>query len=115
MKKLPLDLHYNSESLATVLSFKTVSNLPGVRVMYDNEVEDVIHVILPNKFVLSFKPCQDGLYYLDSTFHNYCQIIILTYYLQFKQIKNIIPNPKSKEQTMHAFYKNNLHGQEHKH
>ena len=73
MKMLPLELHYNQNLIATILSFKIVANLPGVRVVYDSDKEDVIHVILPNKFVLSFKPCKDGLYYLDSTKINITQ------------------------------------------
>ena len=75
MKLLPLELHYNEQSLATILSFKAIVSMPGVHVSYDNLVEDAFHVILPNQFVLKFQPCENGLYYIDSTKLNISQPI----------------------------------------
>ena len=67
MKLFPLEVHYNQKSIATILSFHTLSKLAGLRIVYDNLVNDVIHVILPNGFSLDFNPCDKGLYYLDSS------------------------------------------------
>ena len=75
LKILPLDLHYNPKSLATILSFKRISSMKGVHVQYDNFVADRFHITLPNKFVLSFSPCENGLYYLDSINLNISQVI----------------------------------------
>ena len=78
LKLLPLEVHYNVDSLATILSFKKVAGLPGVHVYYDNHVNDVFFLQLPNQFILKFKACEQGLYYLDTTnlnindvFHNH--------------------------------------------
>jgi len=34
LRLLPIDVHYNEDSLATILSFKDINALPGVNIEY---------------------------------------------------------------------------------
>ena len=67
LKLLPIKVHYNPASLVTILSFKTLTSMPNVRIQYNNDIDDSFKITLPKKFVLYFKSCASGLYYLDST------------------------------------------------
>ena len=61
---LGMQIHYNKNSLANVLSFKQVAALDGVKITLDTSVEKAITVHI-NGDALKFKECQDGLYFLD--------------------------------------------------
>ena len=66
-KLLPVQMHYNQDSIANVLSLKSVASIPGVRVTMDSGVERAIMVELPEKGrVIKFVECTDGLYYHDT-------------------------------------------------
>ena len=67
LKLLPLNIHYNADSIATILSFHVLAKLPGIHLQYDNLVDDKIYMTLPNKQRLVFAPCDRGLYFLDSS------------------------------------------------
>ena len=45
-KLLPLEVHFNKDSLANILSFKQVSELPGVKITTDTSKEDTLTVYL---------------------------------------------------------------------
>jgi len=46
LKMLPIHLYYDKSSLASILSFKDVANIPSVRVTMDTDVEKAIVVCL---------------------------------------------------------------------
>ena len=61
---LPIEVHYNAESMANILSLSDVANLEGARITMDTDVERAI-VLHYKGDTLKFKECIDGLYYLD--------------------------------------------------
>jgi hypothetical protein len=65
LKLLPLDVHFNEDSMVTILSVKDVANLDNVHITMDTRQERVIFVHHDGK-VLKFKECADGLYYYDT-------------------------------------------------
>ena len=65
LKVLPLKVHYNSDSLANILSLSDVANLPGARLTMDTEIEKAI-VLHFNGQQLKFQECSDGIYYWDT-------------------------------------------------
>eukprot|EP00957_Ditylum_brightwellii_P110824 8452671-Ditylum_brightwellii.AAC.1 len=67
MKMLPLVIHHSKDSLATIPSFKAVSALPSVEGFYHNRISNIVYIRLPDKKVLQFISCKNGLYFLDST------------------------------------------------
>ena len=62
---LPIKVHYNSESMAIILSLLDVANLEGARITMDTDVERAI-ILHYNGQTLKFKECIDGLYYIDA-------------------------------------------------
>ena len=64
-KLLPLKVHFNKDSLANVLSFKQVSELPGVNITTDTSKEDTLTVHLKDGNEMKFK-CNEGTYYYDT-------------------------------------------------
>jgi hypothetical protein len=63
LKFLPISVHFDKNSLATIVAMKDVANVPGVRVQFDTDVERSINVFYCGK-VVKFKECADGLYFL---------------------------------------------------
>ena len=61
----PISVHYNPSSLANVLSFDTVAQLPSVRITLDTLIERGFLVTYKD-MTLKFRPCSDGLYYFDT-------------------------------------------------
>ena len=64
-KLLPMDVWYNEESLANILSLKEVSNLDGVKVVLDTSKDPAIKVVLQDNTVLNFNQIGGGLYGYD--------------------------------------------------
>ena len=62
---LPLNVHVNENSLAAILPFKDVYNIPGVRVTTDISTEKAMKVIMRDVTVFKFKEYGSGLYYYD--------------------------------------------------
>ena len=62
---LPTTVHFNKDSIANVLSFKKISELPGVRITTDTGVEKAFFVHTKEGEVIKFLACKDGLYYHD--------------------------------------------------
>ena len=114
MKMFPLTVHYDQNSIATILSFHAVNKLPGVRVYYDNQVEDIIHVQLENGLKLNFHTCDKGLYYLDSTKLNISQAIPKSVFQCYPPSLIIKLNGQRKRYVRlkkPKSYKNTYHGQ----
>ena len=49
LKLLPMDIHFDQNSLATVISYHSMAALPNIRIMVDTSVEDVINVVMEDK------------------------------------------------------------------
>ena len=62
-KHLPMEDHYNADSLANILSFKHVSEIPGVTITIDTIKDSGILVHMRDGTVYRFAPCASGLYY----------------------------------------------------
>ena len=66
MKLFPLNVYFDQDSLATVISYNEVTKLAGVRIFVDTDAENTINVIMKeSNYVYKFRPCGAGLYYLD--------------------------------------------------
>jgi hypothetical protein len=73
---LPLRVHYNELSMATILSLASVIELPGYFARMDSRMESAILVYTPSDKIYKFLQCKDGLYYFDT---ERADIHILTY------------------------------------
>ena len=63
---LPVEVHFNQDSLANILALSDVANLPGARITMDTLEERVI-LLHYNDQIFKFKECVDGLYYYDTS------------------------------------------------
>ena len=66
LKLFPMKVHFNKNSMATILSFKQVADLPGVIITTDTSKERSMIVTLKDGTVFKFKECASGLYYFDT-------------------------------------------------
>ena len=66
LKVLPLKVHYDEDSLATVLSVKDVANIENVKIIMDTSKERAISVIIKGDRIIKFLQCNSGLYYFDT-------------------------------------------------
>ena len=67
---LPVTVYFNAESIANILSYDKISNLPNVRITSDTTLEKAIFVHLSTSntdTTFKFSSCDDGLYYYDAT------------------------------------------------
>ena len=76
---LPTTVHFNKDSIANVLSFKKVSELPGVRITTDTGVEKAFFVHTKEGEVIKFLACKDGLYYHDVSAKNKSKASVNSY------------------------------------
>ena len=60
---LPIEVHYNADSLANVLSFKHVSEIPVVTITIDTSKDSGILVHMRDGTAYRFALCASGLYY----------------------------------------------------
>ena len=63
---LPITVHLKKSSMATILSLKTISNIPGARLYLDTAANKDIKLTLEDGRVLIFKQHQNGLYFYDT-------------------------------------------------
>ena len=70
MNLLPIPVHFEEDSHATVLSLKEVENIKRVYVTMDAKVEKFILVHLGDIKVLKFLECDLGLYFYDTRNNN---------------------------------------------
>ena len=66
LKLLPLKVHFNELSMATIILLASVLDLKGYYATMDSREELAILVYKPNGQVLKFKQCNNGLYYFDT-------------------------------------------------
>ena len=66
LKLLPVQVHFNSKSMATISSLAGVDNLPWHYCTMDTRISKGIQVHKPNGEILVFKSCADGLFYYDT-------------------------------------------------
>ena len=62
----PIRVHFNENSMANILSFKTVANMEGTRITMDTRSGNSIHVFLSDGTKYEFKQYKNGLYYFDT-------------------------------------------------
>ena len=66
MKLLPIKVHFNEMSMATIISLATILDLKGYYATMDSREELAILVYAPDGKMFKFLQCRDGLYYLDT-------------------------------------------------
>ena len=68
LKLFPLVVHYNPNSIATILSIKDVASLPGCYMTMDTrQAREIVVSFEDGKPSYTFKECADGLYYYDTS------------------------------------------------
>ena len=77
-----MSVHFNEESMSTILSMKDVANVPGIIIHIDSDVYTVISIFLKERLV-KFKECKDGLYFLTRKTKGYHIKIINLFFLLF--------------------------------
>ena len=77
-KLSPLKVHFNKVSLANVLSFKQVSEIPGVKITIDTSKEDAFTIHLKDGKEIEFK-CNESLYYHDIISNNHSKSKVNNY------------------------------------
>ena len=63
---LPLPVHFKNNSMKMILSLKSVSEIPGERLMMDTAVNKSIALQLKDGRMFVFDQYQNGLYYFDA-------------------------------------------------
>ena len=66
LKLMPIKVHFNECSMATIISLATILDLEGYYAKMDSREDLAIHVFAPDGKMFKFKQCKDGLYYLDT-------------------------------------------------
>ena len=66
LRLLPITVHFKESSMATILSFKSVSEIPGAKITLDTDVNKDINLSLPDGCTLVFEQYKNGLYFLDT-------------------------------------------------
>ena len=89
-KLLPLKVHFNKDFLANVLSFKQVSEIPGVKITTDTSKEDAFTDHLKDGKEMKFK-CNEGLYYYDTNSNNHSKSKVNNYSVN---LSNTVANDK---------------------
>ena len=63
---VPISVHFKRNSMANIISMKTITNIEGARVTMDTSSNLNIVVTLADGETFIFKPCINGLYYFDT-------------------------------------------------
>ena len=65
-KFLPMEVHFNPDSMANILVIKYVDEIPGLHIsMYSRKDRAII--VEYNNQIIKFRGCFDGLYYYDAS------------------------------------------------
>ena len=103
LKILPIEVHFKKSSMATILSLKTVSAIPGARLHLDTATNTDITLTLQDGRVMIFRQFKNGLYFYDTNLvltktkallQNYSLLQTVTENKSFLRVK------KSKERTL---------------
>ena len=112
---LPIRCHFNSNSMANILSMKDVINLDGVCVTMDSSVDRAITVQYED-MMMKFRECSDGLYYFDTAADDAINSLYSYSFLSTVNDNTLFLRPlKFKERKTQDFYNNRLVGQAHHH
>ena len=60
-KYLPIDMHYNPDSIANVFSLKSVADLEGIDVRMNTGADRSISVHAKERVIMVFNECSSGL------------------------------------------------------
>ena len=63
----PMKVHFKKNSMANILSLKSVGDIDGVRIVLDTSVGTSFYVSTTNGTVYEFKQFHNGLYYFDTS------------------------------------------------
>ena len=85
---LPITVHFKKNSMATILSLKTVSEIEGARLTLDTQVNKNITLTLKDGKSFVFSQYKNGLYYFDT--------------------KTILTNPKPKSELKNYSFLNTV-------
>ena len=66
LRILPITVHFKVDSMATILSVKTVSEIKGARLTMDTQVNKNITLTLEDGRSFIFSQFRNGLYYFDT-------------------------------------------------
>ena len=94
MNLLPIPVHFEEDSLATVLSLKDVANIKGFYVTMDNRAEQSILVYLGDVKVLKFLECNLGLYFCDNRNKNNKSVVSCSSVQTVTEKEILLQNPK---------------------
>ena len=61
-----MDVHFNQKYISTFLSFKEVSDIPGVKTTMDTNQERAMTITLQNRTFFIFNECTSWLFYYDT-------------------------------------------------
>jgi hypothetical protein len=78
LKLLPLEVHFNAQSMDTILSVKDVANIDSVHITMDTSKEKAMFVHHKSD-VFKFQECDDGLYYYDTANCNSNKVEVTNY------------------------------------
>ena len=67
LKLFPIKVHFKKSSMATILSLKTVSAIPGARLHLDTATSTDITLTLSDGSIFIFKKSNNGLYFYDTS------------------------------------------------
>ena len=62
----PLEVHFKANSMANILSFKSVANIEGATITLDTSSGTSFYVTLIDGTVYGFKQFHNGLYFVDT-------------------------------------------------
>ena len=62
LKLLPLNVHFNETSMATIISFSDVCDIDGIKVFFDSNMGIYFDVILPTGETFRFKRVNSKLF-----------------------------------------------------
>ena len=62
LKRMPLTVYLNEDSLGTILAFRDVAAIPGARITVDTAKELAMTVTLEDDSSMKFEECNTGLY-----------------------------------------------------
>ena len=66
LKAFPLEVYFKENSMATIISMKSVTEIQGARVTMDTELSTSIHVVLNDGKHFEFVQYRNGLYFFDT-------------------------------------------------
>ena len=77
-KLLPLNVNFNKDSLANILSFKQVSEIPGVKITTDISKEDALTIHLKDGKEMKCK-CNESIYCYNTNSNNHSKSKVNNY------------------------------------